>query len=299
VSVSRKLTAREIPASGMRAVEEFLSDALGRVYSADDVHSVLEESGAGRVMAVSDENGIAMLASFVLSSDGTAQMGAPTFHPRVDDGGAAMLAAAAEEFFRIGATFAHCALPPEDPARDAFVEAGFTPGSLMYDLSRPVAGAPRLAAMPVGARWTAYTADTRGAFARVFYETLQGSLDAVEVPVSREPEGMMRAFEERGAHEPEDFALLEIDGAPAGMVLVVVTGDSAEIAYLGVVPARRRRGLGTLLASHALARAAAHGARVVRVTVDSVNTPAVAVYERLGFSENRAVRIYYLAKKNF
>lgn len=293
------LTAREILASETRVVEAFLSAVLGDAYAPGDIRRVTEESATGRIIAVSDDKGLAMLIPFAIACDGLTQAGAPVYHPRVQDARGAMLAAAAEEMMRLGAEFVHTALTATDPARDAFVGGGFTPGSAMLDMSRPAPVTAQPAALPEGARWIFYAEDRREAFAQVFYGTLEGSLDATEVPVCRDGARLMRSFEERGAHDAEDFALLEIEGRPAGIALFVTDGATLEIAYLGVLPERRGRGLGTLLAARALERAAAHKARTIIVTVDSANAPALAIYRRTGFSENRAVRIYYLAKKKF
>jgi ribosomal protein S18 acetylase RimI-like enzyme len=78
----------------------------------------------------------------------------------------------------------------------------------------------------------------------------------------------------------EEVWLCEEDGELLGAV--GLQGDEEEllIARLFVAPSAFRRGVGTALVRHALARA---GGKRVRVGTAALNAPALALYERLGF----------------
>ncbi|TML97278.1 MAG: GNAT family N-acetyltransferase [Actinobacteria bacterium] len=77
----------------------------------------------------------------------------------------------------------------------------------------------------------------------------------------------------------EDLWVAEDSGKIVG-VLGVEDGAELVIARLVVDPAWMRRGLGRVLARHALALA---GDRFVRVGTAAANTPALALYASLGF----------------
>jgi ribosomal-protein-alanine N-acetyltransferase len=81
----------------------------------------------------------------------------------------------------------------------------------------------------------------------------------------------------------------EIDG----FVLIRVAADEAEILTLAVRPGARRAGLGSRLVSAAVDLAAAAGSQRLLLEVAEDNTPARALYDRLGFeSAGRRPRYY-------
>jgi ribosomal-protein-alanine N-acetyltransferase len=80
---------------------------------------------------------------------------------------------------------------------------------------------------------------------------------------------------------------------PCGFVLSRVVLDEAEILTVAVVPEARGRGYARpLLAGHldALVRSGAH---LVHLEVEDGNTPALALYRRLGFQEVGRREGYY------
>jgi ribosomal-protein-alanine N-acetyltransferase len=56
-----------------------------------------------------------------------------------------------------------------------------------------------------------------------------------------------------------------------------------EVVYLGLAPEARGRGLGRALMLHGLGLVQQRPERVMALAVDQRNTPAVALYARLGF----------------
>ena len=78
----------------------------------------------------------------------------------------------------------------------------------------------------------------------------------------------------------EELWLCEEDGELCGVVGLEQHADELVIARLFVAPAAFRRGIGSALVGHALARA---DGRRVRVGTGARNAPALALYERFGF----------------
>jgi ribosomal-protein-alanine N-acetyltransferase len=80
---------------------------------------------------------------------------------------------------------------------------------------------------------------------------------------------------------PGVFALAQEE---AGLIMVRVAAEEAEILTLATAPAHRRRGLASNLVQCAAAVAATAGARVLFLEVAEDNAPALALYAREGFS---------------
>jgi len=264
---------------------------------------------------------------FEVGADGAARLGEAACSARARGRAGEVFAAAAAELKKRGAEFVQA--PAErGGAREARLRAaGFGRGPELLEMEReiPVPSSARgrgsVAVLPRGAgegasssggasgqgerrpsgaggalaegyAWTPFSPERRGEFAEVFYRTLEGSLDAPELPVCPDAERLMLSFEERGGFEPEDFALLEGPGGPEGLLLAAAVSGRFEILYMGLVPEARGRGLGRALVGRAIERAAARGAGRVGVFVDRRNGPAVNIYTAAGFSEKCAVIVY-------
>jgi ribosomal protein S18 acetylase RimI-like enzyme len=245
-------------------------------------------------MTVADDAGCLMLFPFDIAADASATVGEPLFHPRASGRESQLLAAGAAEVASLGASTLHIALPVDSPLGPLFASAGFTGGPVMMEMAGPV---PAPAPAPP-ADWVACGQADVDCFARVFYSTLEGSLDFPELPACRDPVLLMRAMGERGAHDDEDFALMRIESGFAAIALFAFEQSSLQVTYMGVVPEHRGKGLGAAVMARAAARARAHGASQISLTVDSRNAPARALYARFGLCEKRAVRVFFRVEKN-
>ena len=92
-------------------------------------------------------------------------------------------------------------------------------------------------------------------------------------------------------------AYLLRDGAETVVAFCIcwVIFDELHINTVAVAPAARRRGMATALLRHVMAEAAASGATKATLEVRASNTPAIGLYERLGFHV-AATRPDYYAK---
>ena len=80
---------------------------------------------------------------------------------------------------------------------------------------------------------------------------------------------------------------------PAGLGLLRVVADEAEILTLGVVPDARRTGLGRALVDTLQALALEQGARSLFLEVSSNNEPARQLYAACGFDPAGERKAYY------
>jgi mycothiol synthase len=89
-------------------------------------------------------------------------------------------------------------------------------------------------------------------------------------------------------HKPEWSLLARVDGTPVGFVIgnIELTLDppGGHIWQIGVIPAQRRRGLGSALLAESMRRMQAAGAVTALLTVHVNNPGAILAYTRLGFT---------------
>jgi ribosomal protein S18 acetylase RimI-like enzyme len=96
------------------------------------------------------------------------------------------------------------------------------------------------------------------------------------------------------AHDPERWWLALEGELPLGVILATAAPETRgwDLAYVGVVPEARGRGLGGKLVRKVLLEARAAGASCVTLSVDSRNRPAWKVYTALGFEADDRREVY-------
>jgi len=85
--------------------------------------------------------------------------------------------------------------------------------------------------------------------------------------------------------------VVEVDGAPVGMLQLREVDDGVQIAEIQLLPERQNRGLGTRLLRDVLERATERGRDVVLAT-GLKNTDACRLYARLGFAETERTKTH-------
>ena len=77
----------------------------------------------------------------------------------------------------------------------------------------------------------------------------------------------------------------EVEGNPLATMICVQDNDLAGVISLDVEKSQRKKGLGTQVLSSALRWARISGAKTAWLQVVSTNAPAIALYQKFGFSE--------------
>lgn len=77
----------------------------------------------------------------------------------------------------------------------------------------------------------------------------------------------------------------EVEGSPLATVICVQDNDLAGILSLDVDKSQRQKGLGTQVLASALRWARISGAKSAWLQVVSTNVPAIALYEKFGFTD--------------
>lgn len=144
--------------------------------------------------------------------------------------------------------------------------------------------------------WLGFGPETEAAVRAVLHKTYQGSLDMPELEGLRSLDDVLHGHRSAGRFVPERWRVGRIRGEPDASALVLLSEmpdrDVWEIAYLGLIPAARGRGIGRAALAHAVELARPHASRI-ELAVDLRNHPAHHLYLAAGFRpfDRRAVHI--------
>ncbi len=133
--------------------------------------------------------------------------------------------------------------------------------------------------------WRAGGQFTESELCQTLTLTYAGSRDCPELSGVRAIGDVLAGHKASGVFHPSWWWLVQCDGRPAGCILVngAASPQSAEVVYVGVVPAFRGSRLGRAMVLRAAAAARRDKCCTVTLAVDSRNAYAMALYEGLGF----------------
>jgi ribosomal protein S18 acetylase RimI-like enzyme len=187
--------------------------------------------------------------------------------------------------------------PVEVHATQTFDAAGFTRVGQLYYLRRP--GTARLPAqtdrpLPAGIEIRPLsqlpTDDHDHVIIQALDRSYRETMDCPELCGMRSTADILVSHRATGTWTPDLWWVIYKDAQPQGCLLLNPCPDqqSIELVYLGLSPELRNQGLGSRVLRHGLATALAHrlgrNAEEVTCAVDTRNTPAMALYERFGFT---------------
>jgi ribosomal protein S18 acetylase RimI-like enzyme len=112
------------------------------------------------------------------------------------------------------------------------------------------------------------------------------------LPMSQTPDGLAQMMRENDVRLSES-AVVYVNGALAGVGLVGVRQARGWIAGMGVAQQWRGQGIGAHLLGRLLNRMRAIDLRMAQLEVLDVNTPALTLYQRMGFRTLRSLMVYH------
>ncbi|MBX7105297.1 MAG: GNAT family N-acetyltransferase [Gemmataceae bacterium] len=111
-----------------------------------------------------------------------------------------------------------------------------------------------------------------------------GSQDCPELNGRLPARDVLLGYRSGGAFDPRRWFVGYLAGEPVAILLCnLLEADKWDLAYLGLAPEVRGRGLGREVVLHGLLEAKAAGMLTAQITVDARNVPARALYRRAGF----------------
>lgn len=149
--------------------------------------------------------------------------------------------------------------------------------------------------------WRDYGPATEAEFRQVLQETYAGSLDMPELEGVRALDDILASHRAGGRFNPSRWQVGHLPAEPAAAAILLLSEqperDAWEVAYLGLTPPARGRGLGRAALAYAIDQARPFTSRL-ELAVDIRNTPALRLYRAAGFSrfDRRAVHLAALAK---
>jgi GNAT superfamily N-acetyltransferase len=148
-------------------------------------------------------------------------------------------------------------------------------------------------ALPEGYTWVAWSPDLIETHAQVLCQSFHEEIDGVVFPSLGCLEGcryLMREISHKLGFEPLATWLVQGPDGPVGSIQGIRerTGMGA-VQNLGVVPAHRGKGLGSMLLFKAMYGFRASGLGRVVLEVTAQNDAAVRLYRRLGFRRRKTI----------
>lgn len=211
---------------------------------------------------------------------------------------AALVESAVQALRRSGVRVIQALLDETAPHRAAadLTRGGLPPVTELAYLGRATAEPLDLSPARPAWQWTAFDPALAADFRDVLAATHHGSLDMPELEGARSLDDLLAAHRAAGRFDPARWRLGRLAGEPRAAALLLLTQlpqrNAWEVAYLGLTPAARGRGLGLAALAHARELARPHVPRL-ELAVDIRNTPAMKLYQTAGFQEHdrRAVHL--------
>jgi len=118
-------------------------------------------------------------------------------------------------------------------------------------------------------------------------QSYEDTLDCPDLCGMRTTDAVIESHLASGQWDPSLWWIVRSGTGPAGCMLLSPNPDqgTVDLVYIGLGRAIRGRGIAERLLSMGLARASSTGLSSMTCAVDRRNTPALRLYERLGFSE--------------
>jgi mycothiol synthase len=227
----------------------------------------------------------------IVSPGRTMLLIAPGGQPRSDDGpkiAGNLIDSICDHFAGRGVVMTQLLLDPDDAAAlQISLERSFQQMAELLYLQADVRRTIPAPVMPDGYDWLTYSPATHAAFAATIVQSYHESLDCPALNGLRDIDDVIAGHKASGAageFDPSLWFVLREQGQPVAVLLLARTGhnDTAELVYLGLVPAARGRGLADLIMRQALHTLGAHGLASLALAVDGNNAPALRLYHRHG-----------------
>lgn len=136
---------------------------------------------------------------------------------------------------------------------------------------------------------------TRHRVAWLVSQTFEDTLDCPAINGIREPENILDSFlDGRSLRSKLPWWIAQSHGRDVGCLLLKQHPQQVcELAYLGLIPTARGRGMGKVLLESACHSAQQLGNTLIVAAVDSQNWPAAQLYTQLGFHEHRELEAWF------
>jgi ribosomal protein S18 acetylase RimI-like enzyme len=241
-----------------------------------------------QVLALSGDTIISMCL-WVASPGKTALLFTPRLEkssPHFQQATAATIAAALAEARDAGITLVQAMVEPADTkAADLFSSAGLQALARLVYMERRPPSRPPVVDLPRSITLEPYSAQTHELFKDAITASYHQTLDCPALSGLRDVDDVLLGHKGVGHFDPQLWSVvIEHDRAIGCLLLAEIPTRSAlELVYLGLSPEARGRGLGRTLMNRVLAIGSRRQFDNLTLAVDSINSPALALYRRCGY----------------
>ena len=118
-------------------------------------------------------------------------------------------------------------------------------------------------------------------------QTFLGSLDCPKIHGKRSIEDILKSHQGFESNDLSLWFIILFKNEPAGVLLLNPSKDEQylELAYLGITPEMRRKGLAKEAMHYAINLATKRGCNKIVLAVDNTNIPAITLYKKINFQE--------------
>lgn len=187
-----------------------------------------------------------------------------------------------------GVATAHALLGVFDkPLRQLFESAGFaTLATLQYMEWHARQSSPAIA-QTTNATFATIATRSHDELCSTLEKTFIGSLDCPAIHGKRHVDDILASHQGFEQNNLSLWFTILAENKPAGVLLMnrLPNEDVLELAYLGILPEMRRRGLAKDALTHAVNQAVKRGCDKIILAVDIANTPAISLYKKVHFLE--------------
>lgn len=136
---------------------------------------------------------------------------------------------------------------------------------------------------------------SRWRFQQLLSQTFEGTLDCPELNGIRSARDVLESFlSGRRLRECQYWSTLWQANELVGCLMLQAHNHNLiELAYMGLIPSARGRGLGVQILEFATKQARDLQASMIVVAADSRNVPAQNLYRKFGFQFHRRLRVYW------
>ncbi|MBG81214.1 MAG: hypothetical protein CMJ39_10980 [Phycisphaerae bacterium] len=177
-------------------------------------------------------------------------------------------------------------LPGDSLGYSAFADARFEELATLQYMECETAIQEQAPSVPDELKLVTYQDSNQSDLLAVLEASYEDTLDCPGLRGLRATEDVIKGHQSTGHFIPSLWTLAIHQEKTVGCVLINESnnGKQAELVYLGLAPEVRGNGYGRVLTCHALWLAKRERLHYLSLAVDMKNTPALRLYESLGFS---------------
>jgi|GEM_PF-5408519 len=142
--------------------------------------------------------------------------------------------------------------------------------------------------------FTPYQETDSLAFAQAISQTYLDTLDVPETGLNRTPEEILQDLLENDSNSSNWWIVSSKSNEVVAVLLINVMSGATlwDITYLGVLPMKKRQGIGTAMMHFVIQKATEQGILGFHLSVDERNTPAQQLYQNFDFNLYRTQEVF-------